>query len=52
KKRGLYWPSEPKDMKPIRDLRKKAMAMLVRGKRLEDMHMELMEPEQLEMREG
>lgn len=48
-KRGLYWPSEKKDMKPIRDLRKKAMAMLVRIKRLEDQHRELMEPEQLEM---
>lgn len=48
-KRGLYWPSEKKDMKPIRDLRKKAMAMLVRVKRLEDQHRELMEPEQLEV---
>ena len=51
-KKGLYWPAEPRDMKPIRDLRKKAMAMLVRIKRLEDQHRELMEPEQLEMREG
>ena len=48
-KRGIYWPNEPKDMKPIRDLRKKAMSMLVRIKRLEDKHRDLMEPEQLEM---
>lgn len=48
-KKGLYWPTEPKDMKSIRDLRKKAMAMLVRIKRLEDQHKELMEPEQLEI---
>lgn len=48
-KRGLYWPTEPKDMKPTKDLRKKAMAMLVRIKRLEDQHKELIEPEQLEI---
>lgn len=48
-KKGLYWPTEPKDMKPIKDLRKKAMALLVRIKRLENQHKELMEPEQLEI---
>ena len=48
-KKGLYWPTEPKDMKPIQDLRKKAMALLVRIKRLEDQHKELIEPEQLEI---
>jgi len=48
-KKGLYWPTERKDMKPIRDLRKKAMAMLVRVKRIEDQHCDLIESEQLEI---
>lgn len=48
-RKGLYWPTESRDMKPIKDLRKKAMAMLVRIKRLEDQHRDLMEPEQLDI---
>lgn len=46
-KKGIYWPSDPGDMKPTKDLRKKALSMLSRVKYLEDMHNELIEYEQM-----
>jgi len=46
-KRGIYWPDKPRDMRPIKDLRKKALSMLWRVKNIEDKHRELIQYEQM-----
>lgn len=50
-KKGIFWPAYPGDMKPVKDLRKKALSMLSRAKRIEDKHFDLMIYEQMEFEE-